>query len=107
MAIERDSSSSQFLKEQRMSLPARIREAHERMLATLPVKTHSSDGLVVDYSVGRNGYRQSNSPKAVRINGEVFPSMTQAKLKLHVAPATIYKWIDCGKAVYVTEKLPP
>lgn len=90
-------------------------EAHLRLLAQLPVRTHESrpyqEPVVRKTAQPRNKRgswytprgSKKNKPgvaRAVRVNGKIYASITQAKYSLRVSPATLYNMIDTGKAEY-------
>lgn len=90
-----------------MSLPDRMRRAHEQMLAMLPVTTHLAEGRIFNPGEVQPDHKQSNSPRAIKVGDRIFRSLTQAKNELHVAPTTLYNWLETGKATEINNKNPP
>ena len=72
------------------------KRAHERMLATLPIRNH----IYEKPKYRREGYFNRNtgrfSGSRVEVNGKVYETAKQAALELGLHPQTIAKWTRKG-----------
>ena len=77
----------------------RALDAHLRLLATLPVHTHhcTDDNI----NMKRDKSAQFSRSRPIRIYGQEFASITQAKLKLKIGAHRLYEMLRSGEAEYV------
>jgi hypothetical protein len=74
------------------------REAHLRMLANLPSRTHEWRPVLGD---GTSGIK-----RAVEYQGKVYTSITALRHELHIGVSKAAKMIERGEVKYVTGEKP-
>lgn len=80
----------------------KVREAHDRLLAALPVRTiilnpgDENDGC---FEGGHGGPRSLSKP--IEVNGKRYPSFNRARKALRAHPNTLYFMLARGEARYL------
>ena len=77
----------------------RALDAHLRLLSTLPVHTHLCHDQ--NDNMKRNKDAPFSRSRPIRIDGRVFASITEAKLKLKIGAHRLYEMLRSGEAEYI------
>lgn len=81
------------------------KRAHERLLAKLPVRTHTQRGELLAPEGDRRGRQPipagHKAGRAVLYRGTTYKSVSSAARTLKVHPRTIYDWVRIGRAQFV------
>ena len=85
-----------------------LKQAHERMTATLPVRTHHAKEPPKKPARGlprvlTGAGRGAHNKIGLRIGGKLYACIRDVKKEFHVGQATIAGWIRAGHAVRVSE----
>ena len=92
-----------------MILTGRMKEAHLRLMQTLPVRQHAAITLTererrhgpIPRSNAATSLSQQGKAKACVVDGVTYRTQTEAARTLHVAVVTITRWVREGRAKLV------